>query len=115
MAASLTALEQIAEAAKAAGAPDEVLYGSGTTTSSSGTTTSSAGNGEGSRGAEGSDFAADQPDATGPRMCRCFLCGQMISAESEEDCVRHMSQCQGFANVRGWPTNPIAARGVSMT
>mmetsp|Transcript_98494 Transcript_98494/g.281596 ORF Transcript_98494/g.281596 Transcript_98494/m.281596 type:complete len:146 (+) Transcript_98494:3-440(+) len=35
----------------------------------------------------------------GARMTRCFLCGQQIMATCEEDCVRHMSQCQGFASV----------------
>lgn len=35
----------------------------------------------------------------GARQCRCPLCGQQIEAETEEECVKHMEGCSGFAGV----------------
>jgi len=41
------------------------------------------------------------------RQCRCPLCGKMIVASSQEECIEHMSQCAAFAGVHpeGKPTN----------
>mmetsp|Transcript_1297 Transcript_1297/g.1786 ORF Transcript_1297/g.1786 Transcript_1297/m.1786 type:complete len:178 (+) Transcript_1297:76-609(+) len=33
------------------------------------------------------------------KKCRCVLCGQMIIAETQEDCVKHMEQCTAFQRV----------------
>mmetsp|Transcript_3603 Transcript_3603/g.5274 ORF Transcript_3603/g.5274 Transcript_3603/m.5274 type:complete len:119 (-) Transcript_3603:232-588(-) len=33
------------------------------------------------------------------KKCRCVLCGKMIIAETQEDCVTHMAQCEAFQRV----------------
>lgn len=33
------------------------------------------------------------------KACRCVLCGEMIVAESEADCVAHMDKCKAFNSV----------------
>ena len=33
------------------------------------------------------------------KQCRCVLCGEMILAETQEDCVAHMQVCEAFCRV----------------
>mmetsp|Transcript_3826 Transcript_3826/g.5855 ORF Transcript_3826/g.5855 Transcript_3826/m.5855 type:complete len:117 (-) Transcript_3826:237-587(-) len=33
------------------------------------------------------------------KKCRCVLCGKMIIAETQDDCVTHMAQCEAFQRV----------------
>jgi hypothetical protein len=43
------------------------------------------------------------------KKCRCVLCGQMIIAETQDDCVAHMEECEAFQRVHpedGGETNP---------
>lgn len=42
------------------------------------------------------------------KQCRCVLCGEMIEAETQEDCIAHMQACAAFRRVHpeGGPTNP---------
>jgi len=47
-------------------------------------------------------------DNSAPRHCRCPLCGQIIVAKTQEECVEHMSSCTAFPGVhpgKGQPTN----------
>eukprot|EP00614_Pseudopedinella_elastica_P025483 CAMPEP_0172636980 /NCGR_PEP_ID=MMETSP1068-20121228/206614_1 /TAXON_ID=35684 /ORGANISM="Pseudopedinella elastica, Strain CCMP716" /LENGTH=139 /DNA_ID=CAMNT_0013449525 /DNA_START=89 /DNA_END=508 /DNA_ORIENTATION=+ len=60
----------------------------------------------------GEDFPSEVNSETrgkdGPRHCRCPLCGEVIVAKSQEECVEHMSSCAAFNGVHpgdGQPTN----------
>jgi hypothetical protein len=37
----------------------------------------------------------------GLRRCRCPLCGQMITATNQDECVAHMEHCAAFVGVHG--------------
>eukprot|EP01047_Picozoa_sp_COSAG01_P045081 COSAG01_NODE_4127_length_5326_cov_3.238569_11_plen_374_part_00 len=39
--------------------------------------------------------------AEGLRRCRCPLCGQMIIATNQDECVAHMEHCAAFVGVHG--------------
>eukprot|EP00555_Chaetoceros_dichaeta_P007054 CAMPEP_0198260110 /NCGR_PEP_ID=MMETSP1447-20131203/9156_1 /TAXON_ID=420782 /ORGANISM="Chaetoceros dichaeta, Strain CCMP1751" /LENGTH=159 /DNA_ID=CAMNT_0043947685 /DNA_START=22 /DNA_END=501 /DNA_ORIENTATION=- len=42
------------------------------------------------------------------KKCHCVLCGKMIVAETEDDCIAHMATCDAFQRVHPstGPTNP---------
>jgi len=56
---------------------------------------------------EGENVASGPEGSSGPRHCRCPLCGVLIVAQNQEECIEHMSTCSAFSGVHpdGQPTN----------
>jgi len=56
---------------------------------------------------EGESVASEAKGSAGPRHCRCPLCGVLIVAQNQEECIEHMSTCSAFTGVHppGQPTN----------
>mmetsp|Transcript_53658 Transcript_53658/g.121007 ORF Transcript_53658/g.121007 Transcript_53658/m.121007 type:complete len:139 (-) Transcript_53658:52-468(-) len=44
--------------------------------------------------------AAGAEESDEPRKCKCPLCGSILMAKSEDECIAHMAQCKGFARVQ---------------
>lgn len=54
------------------------------------------------------DHQTSDPTKEEKRTCRCPLCGEIIVANNQEECIEHMSNCKAFASVHpgdGLPTN----------
>eukprot|EP00929_Paragymnodinium_shiwhaense_P122691 TRINITY_DN95668_c0_g1_i1.p2 TRINITY_DN95668_c0_g1~~TRINITY_DN95668_c0_g1_i1.p2 ORF type:complete len:124 (-),score=38.40 TRINITY_DN95668_c0_g1_i1:9-380(-) len=47
------------------------------------------------------EHGVNENTTTGARRCRCPLCGIEIVAGCEEDCVKHMAECNAFSAQAG--------------
>lgn len=66
---------------------------------------------------------SETSEESAPRQCPCPLCGAIIVATSEEQCVAHMSQCPGIpaaqrecherGEIRLWPPPKAGSSGAT--